>query len=146
MGVEFDRHAGGHCERLMYGAAMRDFEKKLALFSRDAMRQVNRQCHLAYSMRLFCHGPFRLDAQPFGRDLMAVAIAAHEIPDTTSERTDEEFDRTHAGILPPILGRLIGDNPVLATRDVMPSSTMVGYGEFHVALLAEAPSPKKKSI
>ena len=85
MGIEFHRHADRHREGLMHGAAMRHFEEPLAVFSRDAMRQVNRQCHLAYPMRLFRHGPFRLDAQSLGRDLMAVAVAAHEITDTTSQ-------------------------------------------------------------
>ena len=85
MGIEFDRHAGRHREGLMHGAAMRHFEEPLALCGRDAMRQLNRECDLSHPMRLFRQGPFRLDAQPFGRDLMAVAVAAHEIPDTTGE-------------------------------------------------------------
>jgi hypothetical protein len=62
---------------------MRHFEKSLALFDRDAMWQVNRECDLAYPMRLFSHGPFRLDTQPFGRDLMAITVSTHEIPHTT---------------------------------------------------------------
>jgi hypothetical protein len=83
MGIEFDRHAGRHREGLMHGAAMRHFEKPLALFGRDAVRQVNRQCDLAHPMRLFRHDPFRLNTQPFGRNLVAVAEATREIPDTT---------------------------------------------------------------
>ena len=78
MGIEFNRHAGRHRDGLMHGAAMRHFKESLAVFGRDAMRQVNRQCDLAHPMRLFRHGPFRLDAQSFGRDLMAVAVATHE--------------------------------------------------------------------
>ena len=85
MGIEFDRHTGRHREGLMHGAAMRHFEEPLALFSRDAMWQVNRQCNLAHPMRLFCHGPFRLDAEPFGRDLVTIAIATHEVAHTASE-------------------------------------------------------------
>ena len=83
MGIEFDRHAGRHRERLMHGAAMRHFEKSLALFGREAMRQVNREFDLAHPMRLFCHDPFRLDAQPFSRDLMAVTVATHKITHAT---------------------------------------------------------------
>jgi hypothetical protein len=131
MRIELNRHAGCHRDGLMDSAAMRHFEESLVVIGRDAMRQVNCQCHLAYPMRLFRHGPFRLDAQSLGRDLMAVTVAAHEITDTTGERTDEEFDRTHAGILPSIIDRLIGHDPVLAARDVMPSSAMVGHREFH---------------
>jgi len=65
---------------------------------------------------------------------MAVTVTTHEITDTTGERADEEFYGTHSGILPPIIDRLIGHDPVLAARDVMPSSTMVGHREFHIAL------------
>jgi hypothetical protein len=35
------------------------------------MRQMNRKGDLAHPMGLFRHGPFRLDAQAFSRDLMA---------------------------------------------------------------------------
>jgi hypothetical protein len=131
MGIEFDCHANRHREGLMHGAAMRHFEEPLALFGRDAMRQVNRQCDLTHPMRLFRHSPFRLNTQPFGRDLVAVTEATHEITDTTGECTDEEFDRTHAGILSSIFDRLISDDPVLAARDVISGSTMVSHSEFH---------------
>jgi len=123
-----DRHAGRHSEGLMHGAAMRRLEESLAVFGRDAVWQVNRQCDLAHPMRLFCHGPFCLDAQPLGRDLMAVAIATHEITDTTCEGTDKEFDRTHAGILPPVIDRLVCDDSMLAARDVIASAPVIGCG------------------
>ena len=64
MRVEFDRHAGCHRDGLMDSAAMRHFEESFVVFGRDAMRQVNCQCHLAHSMRLFCHGPLRLTLNP----------------------------------------------------------------------------------
>jgi hypothetical protein len=101
------------------------------------MRQLNRQCDLTHPMRLFRHGPFRLNAQSFARDLMAVAVPTHEISDATGQRTDEEFDRTHPGILPSILNRLIAHYSMLAARDVISSSTMICRGEFHVALHAQ---------
>jgi hypothetical protein len=85
MGIEFDRHAGRHRKGLMHGAAMRHLEEPFALCGRDAMRQVNCQCNLTHPMRLFRHGPFRFDAQPFGLDLMAVAVLTHEITDTTGK-------------------------------------------------------------
>jgi hypothetical protein len=70
-------------------------------------------------MRLFRHGPFRSDAQPFGRNLMAVTVPTNKITHTTGERTDEEFDRTHAGILSPIFDRLIGHHSVCTTGNVI---------------------------
>lgn len=125
MRIEFDRHPGRHRNGLMHGAAMRDLEKPLTLFCRNTMWQVNRQGDLAYPMRLFRHGPFRLDTQAFGRDLMTVAIATDEIPDATGDGADEELDRTHAGILPPVLGRLIGHDPVSPAGNVVTSPAMV---------------------
>jgi len=134
MGIELDRHACRHREGLMHGAAMRNLEESLAVFGCETMRQVNRQSDVTHPMRLFRHGPFRLDAQSFGRDLMAVAVPAHEIPDATREGADKEFDRTHPSILPSILDRLIGHHSVLAAGNVVPSSTMVCDCEFHAGL------------
>jgi hypothetical protein len=85
MGIEFNGHAGRHREGLMHGAAMCHLEEPLALRSRDAMREVNRECNPAYPMRLFRHGPLCFDAQPFGRDLMAVAVASRKIADSAGE-------------------------------------------------------------
>src|SRR5262249_49032911 len=103
MGIEFNFHANRHDEGLMHGATMRHLVKLFALSGRNAMRHVNRQCDPAHPMRLFRHEPFRFNTQPFGRNLMAVAVATHKITDTTGEGTDKEFDWTHAGILSPIL-------------------------------------------
>src|ERR1041385_3956985 len=98
------------------------------------MWQVNRQDDPAHPMRLFRHRPFRLDAQPLGRDLMAVAVATHKIPHTTGERADEEFNGTHAGTLAPVLYRLISHHSVSPAGNVIASPTMVCGGEFHCGL------------
>jgi hypothetical protein len=131
MGIELDHYTSGHRDGLMYGAAMRHFEESLAVCDRDAMRQMNRQCDLVHPMRPFCHGPLRLDAQPFGRDLMAVAVATHEISHTTGERTDEKFDRTHASILAPVRGRLVSHHPMRTARNIVAGPTMIYSRKLH---------------
>jgi hypothetical protein len=97
------------------------------------MRQVNRQCDLAHPMRLFRHGPFRLDAQACSRDLMAVTVSTYKITHTTGDGTDKQFDGTHPGILPAVFYRLIRDDAMCAARNVVASPTMVCGCEFHVA-------------
>ena len=65
--------------------------------------------------------------------MMTVTVTADKIPDATGNGTDEEFDRAHAGILPPVTDRLIGDDPMRSTGNVVAGPAMVCDSECHIA-------------
>jgi hypothetical protein len=87
---------------------------------------MNGEVDLSHAMRLFSHGPLGLDPQPFLRDVMPRTESPHKIAHTACDGPDEELHRTKSGVLAAVLDRLIGDNPVLATDNVVTHSTVIG--------------------
>jgi hypothetical protein len=90
------------------------------------MGKMNRNVDTADTMRPFRHRPFRLDCQALSGDTMSPAELSHEVRHTARDRPDIEFNRAHAGILPPILDRLVGDDSMLPTHNVVPCATVKG--------------------
>ena len=112
-------------KRLMHRAAVGHFQKPVFQFRRDAMRKMNGNVYMAHSMRVLCHGPFRLDTQPLLRNVVSRAEFPDKIADTARKRPDKKFDRAKAGILAAISSRLIGHDPMLSTENVETRAAMI---------------------
>lgn len=78
------------------------------------------------------HRPFRIDYQALSGNAVPSAELPDEIPDTTGDGPDKQFNRSHSGILSPVLQRLVGDDSMLAAHDVVARSAVKGRREFHV--------------
>src|SRR3990172_6432505 len=97
------------------------------------MGKMDCDVDLADTVRAFGHGPFRINAQTFARNVVPCAELPHKIPDTAGHRADKEFDCTHAGILTVVGDRMVCDDSMLAARDVVPCAAVEGHLEFHRA-------------
>lgn len=132
--IEFDPNVRGRGNGLMHRTTVRDLQQSFSLICRDAMRKVDRNVDTAHTMRSFRHRPFRLDGQTVSGDTMSPAELSDEVRNTARDRPNIEFNRTHAGILPSILNRLVGDDSMLPAHNVVPCPAVKGRREFHVAL------------
>jgi hypothetical protein len=92
---------------------------------------MDRDVDTAYTMWSFRHRPCRLDGQPVSGDTVSPAELSDEVRNTACDRPDIQFDWAHAGILPPILNRLVGDDSMLPAHDVIPCPAVKGRREFH---------------
>jgi len=122
---EPDPHGWRLRQGLVHRAAMRHSQKPLFQFRRESMRKMNGNVYMAHSMRILCHGPFRLDTQPLLRNVVSRAEFPDEISDTARNRPHKEFHRAEAGILAAISNRLIGHDPVLAAANVETRAAMI---------------------
>jgi len=109
----------------MYCAAMRHLQKPIFQFSRETMRKMNRDVYLTHSMRVLGHGPFRLYAQPLLRNVVSCAELPDKIADAACNGSDKEFDWAGAGILPAVSNRLIRQDPMLSTENVVTRAAMI---------------------
>ncbi len=132
--IEFDPDGRGHGDGLMHGTTVRDLQQSFPLLCRNAMGEMDRNVDTANTMWPLRHRPFRLDGQTVPGDTVSPAELPDEVRNTARNRPDIEFNRAHAGILPSILNRLVGDDSMLPTHDVVPCPAMKGRREFHVAL------------
>jgi hypothetical protein len=131
VGIEFNSNVWRYCERLMYRTTLRNLQQSLSLICRDAMRKMDRDVDTSYAMWSFRHRPFRLDGQTVSGNTVSPAELSDEIRNTARDRPDIEFNRTHSGILPSILHRLVGDDSMLPAHDVVSCPAMKGRREFH---------------
>src|SRR5829696_3669827 len=115
----------------MNRASMRDFEQAFLLLRRDSMRQMDRNSDGADTMRAFSHRPFSLDPQPLARNLVARTKPADKVSYAARHGSDEQFDGTHASIMPAILDRLISHHAVGAAGDVVPLAAMICDSQLH---------------
>jgi hypothetical protein len=137
VGIEFDRHAGRHREGLMHCAAMRDLQQAFLLVCVDSMGKMDSDLDTTDTARNFGHRPFRLDRQAVSGDAVPHTELSDEVRDTTRDGPDKEFHRTHSGILPSVLHRLVGDDSMLAAHNVVSCPAVKGGREFHQNAILE---------
>ena len=83
------------------------------------MREMDGKFDVPHAVWVFSHGPLGLHTQPFPRYVMPGAKSTNKITDTTRKRPDEQFDGAEAGVLAAVLDRLIGDDSMRSTNDVV---------------------------
>ena len=130
--IQRDPDGRCHGDGLMHCAAMRHLQEPFLLLCADAMGKVDSDVDTTDTMRNFSHRPFRIDRQTVSRNAVPPAELPDEVCDTARNGADEEFNRTHAGILPSVLHRLVGDDPMLAAHHVVARPAVKGGREFHV--------------
>ena len=132
--MRIQRDRDGQCtrDRLMDGTTMRDFQQPLFLLGWNSMGKMDGNIDPADTVRTFSHGPFRIDTQPIPRNIVSRTKLAYEVRHAARHGADEEFNRTHSGILPTILRRLIGDDAMFAAVYVVASPAVIGHCEFHL--------------
>ena len=131
MRIHFDCHVRCDGDRLMYGAAMGNFQQSVSVLRRERLRQTNRQGNLPYPMRPLSHRPFGIHLESIPRNSMTRAISAHKVSDATRERADKEFHRTHPGVGTSILDRLIRNDGMRTRYNIEPGPAMMRNGQIH---------------
>ena len=129
--VHRDRDVGRHSNGLVDGTTMGYLQQPFLLFGRDPMGEMNTDINPTDTMGAFGHRPFHINCQTLSSNAVPPAKLTDKIPHATGYRPDKEFNRAHAGILPSILDRLVGNDPMLAADNVITRSTMKGGCEFH---------------
>jgi hypothetical protein len=89
------------------------------------MRKMDREVDTADTVRIFSHGPLCLYAKPVCPNPVPRTEPPDKIAHATCNGPDKQFHRTESLVLAAVLDRLIGDNPVSPTDDVMPSAALV---------------------
>lgn len=132
--IKFDPNVRCHGDGLMHRTTVRNLQQSLPLICRNAMGKMDRNVDTTNTMWPLHHRPFRLDSQSVSGDTVPPTELSNEVRNTARNRSDIEFNRTHAGILPSILDRLVGDDAMLPAHNVVPCPAVKGRREFHVAL------------
>lgn len=121
-----------HSDGLVYRTGMSNPQQSFPLICRDAVRQMDSDVDTTDTMRTLGRGPFCIHAEAISINAVPRTELPDEIRNTTCDGTDKEFHRTHPGILPPILDRLVGDDSMLAAHNVVPCPSVIGCGELHL--------------
>ena len=94
---------------------------------------MDRQANLPDPMRLLGHFPFRIHCQSFRGYSMARAESSDKIGDATRERSDKKIHGARARVGAAVFDRLVGDNSMIAGRDIEPAAAMMNNGEGHMS-------------
>jgi hypothetical protein len=97
------------------------------------MGKMDSNIDTADTVWAFSHRPFGIDRQAVSANTVPPAELSDEVADTTGYRAHEQFNRTHSGILPSVLQRLIRHDSMFAAQDVVSSPAVKRCREFHVS-------------
>src|SRR6478609_2131330 len=131
--IQLDPDVRRHDDGLMHRAAMRHLQQPLFLLCGHSMGKMDADVDATDAVRTFGHAPFRVDAQAVLRNTVPPAELPDEVCDTTGDGSDKEFNRTHSGVLPSVLHRLVGDDSMPAAHNIVTRSAMIDRRQLHTA-------------